>query len=356
MKRVAIFGASGYAGLELTEILKGHPRAEALALVSDRLAAAEALGDARRPHYLSVETAMENLRDIDVAFLCTPADAAFVLAQRVGKQGVPVIDLSGAHRLTDPAERVAHYAPKADAASPFSLHKTREDADEYAHGVYGLPELFRADDLRPAGRPVVIANPGCYATAAALALAPAVISGLVDEERLSVTAMSGITGAGRSAREEYSFSELAEDARAYKCLRHQHTPEITMALQRLTSAPVRLAFTPHLVPLRRGILLTAHLALRKGATEAALLACYRERYAAEPFVEVLSSPDLVSLHQVVGTNRVVLGLAADGHTAVVVLALDNLVKGAAGQAVQNMNRLFGFPETEGLLNLRRFAP
>jgi N-acetyl-gamma-glutamyl-phosphate reductase len=356
MKRVAIFGASGYSGLELTEILRGHPRAEAHILVSDRLALQfKQSAAADGAQYLSVADSLANMAQIDVACLCTPADVSFPLAQQILNQGVPVIDLSGAYRLRA-EDRTLHYPPTS--ANATALHRPDEYTHEYARGVYGLPELFR-DDLGPAAlklNSVLIANPGCYATAAAIALAPAVESGLVHEAELNVTAMSGVTGAGRSTRQEHSFAELAEDARAYKVLSHQHTPEITMALQRLTEAEVRLTLTPHLVPLRRGILLTAHLSLRSGTTEAMLLSWYRKRYASEAFVQLVPRPDLVSLRKVVGTNNAVLGLSANAHTAVVVLALDNLVKGAAGQAVQNMNRLFDFPETEGLLNLRRFVP
>jgi N-acetyl-gamma-glutamyl-phosphate reductase len=343
MKNVAVFGATGYAGIELTQILGGHPGVRAARFASDRLAGtsvAEHTGASVTCAYASTEETLGNLGDVDVAFLCTPGDVSLDLATKIRSAAQTcVIDLSGAHRLDDVGAWKAHYGQKASS-------------DDYAIGSYGLPELFRTQGPLTA----LVANPGCYATAVALALAPAVEAGVVHEDALMVSAMSGVTGAGRSSREDLSFGELSDDARAYKVLRHQHVPEIEMALRRLTKAPLKVTFTPHLVPIRRGILVTAQLRLRSGMDTAAFAALYRARYEGEPFVRVLGAPEDVTLRKVVGTNHSVLGVAADGHAAVVMLALDNLVKGAAGQAVQNMNRYLGFPETEGLLTLRRFAP
>jgi N-acetyl-gamma-glutamyl-phosphate reductase len=353
MKKVAIFGATGYAGIELTQILGAHPKVVVTHLASDRLAGrsvAAQTGANVAGTYVPTEEVLSAAPQLEAAFLCTPADVSMALAAQLRAHPLCTIDLSGAHRLDDQGAWTEHYGQKASSAN-------------HAVGRYGLRELFRDETAREATSDAtprtggqLIANPGCYATAVALALAPAVEAGVVYEDALMVSAMSGVTGAGRTAREDLSFGELSDDARAYKVLRHQHTPEIEMALRRLTKADVRVTFTPHLVPIRRGILVTAHLRLRKPMDPAALRTLYRQRYEGEPFVTVVDAPEEVTLRKVVGTNHSVVGVAADGHAAVVVLALDNLVKGAAGQAVQNMNHYFGFPETEGLLGLRRFAP
>ncbi len=348
MKNVAVLGATGYAGIELTHILGGHPRVRGARFASDRMVGVSVAGHTGAHvdgAYASTEETLANLGDVDVVFLCTPGDVSLELARQIrghgsaSRAGTCVIDLSGAHRLDDVGAWKMHYGQKASS-------------DDYAQGSYGLPELFRSHgELSP-----LVANPGCYATAVALALAPAVEAGAVHVDALMVSAMSGVTGAGRSSREDLSFGELSDDARAYKVLKHQHVPEIEMALGRLGKGPVKVTFTPHLVPIRRGILVTAQLRLRAPMDSAAFAALYRARYEGEPFVRVVGAPEEVTLRKVVGTNHTVLGVATDGHAAVVMLALDNLVKGAAGQAVQNMNRYLGFPETEGLLTLRRFAP
>src|SRR5207253_1400815 len=188
-----------------------------------------------------------------------------------------------------------------------------------------------------------VANPGCYPTAAALALGPLVETGLLDDSPLIVDAKSGVTGAGRKAAEDYSFVEVDEDFRAYRVLRHQHQPEIAQTLGR------PLTFTAHLLPAKRGILATCYARLARGADPQAV---YLHKYASSPFLEVLDSPDQVSLKGVVGTNKCQLAAATDGETVVAIAALDNLVKGAAGQAVQNLNLAMGWPETAGLDNLR----
>jgi N-acetyl-gamma-glutamyl-phosphate reductase len=205
-----------------------------------------------------------------------------------------------------------------------------------------LPELSR-----PPQGTRLIANPGCYATAASLALAPLVDAGLV-EGPFIVDAASGVTGAGRKATEDLSFAEVDEDFKAYKVLRHQHTPEMAQTLKR------PLTFTAHLLPAKRGILATCYARLRPGRRADELRAAFVHKYALEPFLEVLGTPDEVSLKGVVGTNKCQLAVASDGETVIVVSAIDNLLKGAAGQAVQNLNLSMGWPETAGLDSLRGF--
>jgi N-acetyl-gamma-glutamyl-phosphate reductase len=223
--------------------------------------------------------------------------------------------------------------------------------------VYGLPELFR-QQVRGA---TLVANPGCYATAAALALAPLLSAGVLEAGSLVVDAASGTTGAGRKGSEEMSFTEVDEDFRAYRVLKHQHTPEIAQTLSRVAGRAVPLTFTAHLLPLKRGIPCTAYGRLAPGATLADLKAAYANGYTGEPFVSLAPSPEAVGLKAVVGTNRCVVGVAADAGgldpgRVVVVSAIDNLVKGAAGQAVQNLNLLCGWEEGAGLSTLRGFYP
>ena len=333
----AVVGASGYSGLELTRLLSRHPRARLAALHSDRWSG-EAAG-ARVPlpepaaslryRALSEAAALE----ADLAFLATPAEVSLDLAPRLCARGVRVVDLSGAFRLADPAAYPAWYG--FEHTAPALL----------AEAVYALPELSRA---RLAGARLVV-SPGCYATATALALAPLVRSGLVSREGIAVAAMSGVSGAGRKSSEDYSFCEVDEDLRAYRLGRHQHVPEIEQAVARFAGACGPISFTPHLVPLRRGILATCALRLAQGASAKDLQAAYREAYGGEPFVRVLP-PEQVTVKDVVRTNRCHLGVAVDPRAgaAVAVSAIDNLVKGAAGQAVQAMNVALGLDETLGL--------
>jgi N-acetyl-gamma-glutamyl-phosphate reductase len=351
---VAIFGASGYSGLEATRLLASHPGVELVALSSDRwdgeLAGKRSgvAGPAARLHYATHEKAIEQSRGAAAALLCTPAEASLELAPRLLALGVQVIDLSGAFRFPSRAEYEATY--KHAHTAPELL----------AEAVYGMPEL--AEGVRAAVRAArLVANPGCYPTAATLGLAPLFAAGLLAPEAVVVDAASGTTGAGRKASEEMSFTEVGEEFRAYRVLRHQHQPEIAQALARAAGRAVPLTFTPHLLPVRRGILSTSYARLAAGRDpaelKAALLRAYAAEGAAEPFVGVLDSPEAVSLRAVVGTNRCEIGVACapvgpDAGRVVVVAAIDNLVKGAAGQAIQNLNLLLGLDEAMGLLGLR----
>lgn len=337
---IGVVGASGYSGLEATRLLALHPQAKLRFCASDRwvgepVAARAGLraGALGGLSYVSVEAAVAQLGACDAVLLCTPAEVSLELAPKALAAGAKVIDLSGAFRLQDAAAYPAHYG------------FTHARPELLATAAYGLPELFR-ERLRGAA---LIANPGCYATAAALALAPLLKAGLADPAELIVDAASGVTGAGRKASEEYSFAELADDFRAYKVLRHQHTPEIAQTLARASGgAPAELTFTPHLLPLRRGILATCYARLKPGVSPSSVASAYGDAYGREPFVEVAASADAVSLKAVVGTNRCLVGVACSGRRAVVVSALDNLVKGAAGQAVQNLNLALGWEEASGL--------
>jgi N-acetyl-gamma-glutamyl-phosphate reductase len=334
---VAIVGASGYSGLELTRIVAHHPRLRLTALFSDRWRD-ETVGT-RLPldgpggelRYLPLEQAAA--AEAAVVFLATPAEVSLQLAPGFLERGSRVVDLSGAFRLVDATAYPRWYG--FEHTAPALLAEAR----------YGLPELGRA---ALAGARLV-SNPGCYATSIALAVAPLVGSGAVESEGIAVAAMSGVSGAGRQSKEEYSFVEIDEDLRAYRIGRHQHVPEIEQTVARFAGACGPLAFTPHLVPIRRGILATCTLRLRPGAAAADLGIAYQRAYQGEPFVKVLAA-EKVAVKDVARTNRCHLGVAVDARAglAVAVSAIDNLVKGAAGQAVQALNAAMGWPETTGL--------
>ena len=333
----AVVGASGYSGLELTRILPRHPRVRLSAIFSDRWSDASA-GDrlalppeAAALRYRPFDEAPD--LDAEVAFLATPAEVSLELVPRLLARGVRVVDLSGAFGLLERAGYPVWFG--FPHTSPALLAEAR----------YGLPELAR-DAL---GGARLVTNPGCYATAIALALAPLLRAGVVSADGIAVAAMSGVSGAGRKASEEYSFCEVDEDLRAYRIGRHQHVPEIEQAVARYAGRCGPISFTPHLVPIRRGILATCALRLEKGAGAADLAAAYAKAYAGEHFVRVLPA-EQVAVKDVARTNRCHVGAAADARTglAVAVSAIDNLVKGAAGQAVQAMNAALGWDEALGL--------
>ena len=336
-RTVAVVGASGYSGLELTRIVARHPRLQLSSLYSDRWAD-EAVGSrvalsgpSAALRYLPQAAAAD--LSADVAFLATPAEVSLALGPVLHARGVAVVDLSGAFRLHDPAAYPTWYG-FAHSAVPL-----------LAEARYGLPELDRAA-LRGAR---FVTNPGCYATAIALALSPLVRSGLAAREGIAVSAMSGVSGAGRKASEDYSFCEVDEDLRAYRIGRHQHVPEIEQTVARFAGGVGPISFTPHLVPLRRGILATCALRAAPGATEAGLRGALDAAYGSEPFVRVMK-PDQVAVKDVARTNRCHLGATLDTRTGLVIAvsAIDNLVKGAAGQAVQAYNATQGWDETLGL--------
>jgi N-acetyl-gamma-glutamyl-phosphate reductase len=331
----AIVGASGYTGLELTRLLARHPGLRLASLFSDRWA--DELAGARLP--LGAAAASLRYRplaegaeaDADVVFLATPAEVSAHLAPRLLARGARVVDLSGAFRLEDPALYPAWYGFAHPA--PALLAEAR----------YGLPELAR-EGLRGAR---LVTNPGCYATAIALAVAPLVKAGLGLQGGIAVTGMSGVSGAGRKASEDYSFVEVADDLRAYRVGKHQHVPEIEQTVARYAGACGPISFTPVLTPIRRGILAT--ITIRTDGAAADLPEAVGAAYRDEPFVKVLPV-DRVRVADVVRTNRCHLGVAVDARAGVVVAvsAIDNLVKGAAGQAVQAMNAALGWPEETGL--------
>ncbi len=323
MHNVAVFGAAGYSGLELVKLLSVHPEAKLVCAASD-MRAGSALEDMTggRTSSTFVTTQVALATKADIALLATPPEAAADLTPRLLAAGTRVIDLSHAHR--------------ADARA-----------------VYGLASLFGAD---VAGA-VLVANPGCYATAIITALAPGVRGELFEREAV-VSAGSGVTGAGRSAAEEMSLGEMYGEVRAYKVLKHQHVPEIEAALGRLATAAdkPRVVLTTHLLPVARGIFATITVKLRKAISTEALTERYRAEYANDRSVTIAASAERVSLRRVVGTNTCMIGVASEGAVggfAVITAALDNLLKGAAGQAIENMNAMLGLDRMTGLTHLAR---
>ncbi len=341
--RAGIVGVSGYSGMELARILASHPSL-VLSLVTTDKWQGQRLGD-RLPVggnaadliCLSHAQGRERFAGLDLVFLCTPAEVSIELAPVALAAGARVVDLSGAFRLA--AEDYPAWYGFAHG-NPSLL----------AQAVYSMPEVTGAHDKLRAAK--LVSNPGCYPTPSTFAVLPLLRAGIVEPAPIFIDAKSGTTGGGRRAAEDWSFSEVSDDIRAYKVLRHQHQPEIERALA-LGGAPgAQVTFTPHLLPVRRGILAAAYCRLRPGLAdpEAAVKRALADFAEGKPFVAVVAS-EAVRLQAAVGTNRVVLGASVQAKRGVVVslAAIDNLVKGAAGQAVQNANLMLGLPESTGLL-------
>lgn len=346
--KVAIAGATGYGGIELLRLLGGHP-GTTVVLAGTESYTGQELGAvyphlAGRVQLLGREATAEVLaEEADVVFTALPHGVPMRLAPAVLAAGKRLIDLGADFRLRDAAAFEAWY--KHPHAAPELM----------AQAVYGLPELYRG---QIAGARLV-GNPGCYPTSCALAAAPLLKAGLAETRGMIFDSKSGVSGAGRGVSLGVHYSEVNENFKAYNIAGgHRHTPEIEQTLSDLAGLPVTVSFTPHLVPMTRGILTTAYFQLKEELTTEQVLQLYQEHYAAEPFVRVRPAGDLPATKQVWGSNYCDIGLQVDRRTgrAVVIAVLDNLVKGAAGQAVQNMNLLFGLPETTGLLDAAPVYP
>ena len=335
--RVGIVGASGYSGLDLTRLLLGHERVTIDFLTSDRWVGQQVearVGVAVKEgatQYVSVEAGLERAAQCEVVFLATPAETSLELAPKLLPK-TRVIDLAGTFRLRDASLYPAFY--KFTHPEPALLQQS----------AYGMPKLFRE---RLIGQRF-IANPGCYATAAALSVAPLVKQGLIDLGSIVISAASGVSGAGRKASEDFTFMEIDADFRAYKVLSHQHTPEIEQTLSTVAGKPVSLVFTPHLLPMKRGILSTAVVTLNEGVGAAEVSQAYERAYAKEPLVKLMANAEAVRIADVVNTPKTTIGVTVKGNRCVAIAAIDNLQKGAASQAVQNLNLVMGWPETTGL--------
>jgi N-acetyl-gamma-glutamyl-phosphate reductase len=342
--RTAVVGATGYAGLELTRLLVRHPRTGKPLLMrrsGERIGPADLAetfpllsGNGGYP----LETfSWEKLKQsgVDLLFLATPHEVSRALAPEAVSRGLRVVDLSGAWRLKEDANRAVYRFEDTDLQAAAELTQK---------AVYGLPEL----NAKQISNATVVANPGCYATSVILALAPLFRSGLVDKEKGIISdSKSGVSGAGKEPNSRTHFVSVADNLSAYSVFGHRHTGEI---LEQLQLQPQELIFTPHLLPIPRGILSTIYLHLERPMTPDKVESCFRDFYQGATWVRVFSTPQLPQIQFSLHTNYCDLGfcLAEDGQRLVLISCLDNLLKGAAGQAVQNMNLMYGWHESEGL--------
>jgi N-acetyl-gamma-glutamyl-phosphate reductase len=341
---VGIVGASGYSGEVLVKLLLGHPQVK-LTAVTSRQHAGKPLASvipalrgtaAEQIKFSDSDPAVLAARtDIDVWFLALPHGAAADFAQALLPTGRKIIDLSADFRVADLATYEKYYGAHH---APGLLPQAR----------FVLPELT---DPKWRTEIKLAAAPGCYPTSTLVPLVPLLKAGLVAREHIVVNSFSGVSGAGKKVEEQYLFAERAESAKAYGLLKHRHLAEIEEQLSLAVGAKLVVQFNPHLAPMRRGIITTITVPAAKGAAIDSLYAAWRDAYAGKPFVSILPAGETPDSAHVVGTNRVDIAAVHDGRTGNFVLtsALDNLVKGASGQAVQIMNLWCGFPETAGLL-------
>ena len=345
--KIGILGASGYTGAELLRLLITHPRVEIVLLTADRRAGkptAEVFpqfAPYALPTLSAIESADWKALGLDLAFCALPhGTTQKVIADLLERApATKVVDLSADFRLADPAAYARWYGHE---------HAALELQTE---AVYGLTEVYRAQ-IKAAR---LVANPGCYTTCAELALIPLLKARAIDPDEIVIDAKSGMTGAGRAAREDMLFAEVSEGFHAYGVGHHRHMSELDQEFSKAAGREVIVTFTPHLAPMNRGILSTIYVRGLKAAPEdiQALLA---KAYANEPFVHVLPFRTLPQTRHVRGSNMTFIGVAADRIVgrAIIVSALDNLAKGASGQAVQNMNVMLGFAETMGLEHVALF--
>jgi N-acetyl-gamma-glutamyl-phosphate reductase len=342
--RVGIYGGSGYTGQELLRLLLGHPGAKVVATTSRRFAGkpvAEVY-----PHFAGLtdlvftDASPEALAEFtDLIFLALPHGVSMEMVPAFVRTGRKVIDLSADFRIRDAEVYGAWYGP----------HRAAEMLPE---AVYGLPEIHR-ERIRQAR---FVANPGCYPTSIILGFAPALKSQWIDPASVIADSKSGVSGAGREPQIPSLFCEVDGGFKAYKVASHRHTPEIEQELSLLAGREMKISFTPHLLPVKRGILSTLYATLTREANAEEMTALYREFYRDEPFVRICRAGRFPNLSSVVGSNFCDIGLTVDKRTGrlIVVAALDNLIKGASGQAIQNMNLMSGLDEKTGLPGVALF--
>ena len=336
MIKIGIIGGTGYTGVELLRLLAQHPQARLIVITSRGEAGKKVaeLFPSLRGHVDLAFSAPDpkTLAGCDVVFSATPNGVAMTHARELLKAGVKFIDLAADFRLKDPATWEKWYG--LPHACPELL----------AEAVYGLPEVNR-EKIKQAR---LVANPGCYPTAVQLGFLPLLENDLVDTRHLIADAKSGVSGAGRKAEVSTLFSETADSMKAYGVAGHRHWPEIRQGLDAVKAKPVGLTFVPHLTPMIRGIHATLYARLAKPGVD--LQAVFEKRYANEPFVDVMPTGSHPETRSVRASNvcRIAVHRPQDGDTVVVLSVIDNLVKGAAGQAIQNMNIMFGLDESSGL--------
>jgi len=338
MMKAAIFGASGYTGQELTRILSGHPGVDLVAVTSRRFdgkPVSEVFPSLCGLTSLKYQNAVPSdiAKICDIVFLALPHGVSMEIAPAFVQAGKKVIDLSADYRLRDVNTYEKWYAKHTSAGH-------LKDA------VYGIPELYR----QKIKETLLVANPGCYPTSIILGLAPALKNRLVDVNTIIADSASGVSGAGREPQTDSLFCEVDGGFKAYKVGKHRHTPEIEQELNELAGEKFAISFTPHLLPVKRGILSTIYANLKKEVTLPELHSLYSSFYAGEKFVRICPAESLPNISSVCGSNFCDIGLATDPRTkrVIIISAIDNLIKGAAGQAVQNMNILCNWKEETGL--------
>ncbi|MBI3248056.1 MAG: N-acetyl-gamma-glutamyl-phosphate reductase [Deltaproteobacteria bacterium] len=336
--KVSIIGASGYGGAEAVRLLTMHPQVEIVHVTAE-----SQQGQVMSGLYPNLRSFVDQTmiavdperigRDSEVTLISLPSGKAMDLVPTLLRQGSKVIDIAADFRLRD-------------AALYPTWYKVTHTAPEYlAEAVYGLPEVYR-EALKKAR---LVANPGCYPVASLLALLPLLRAGVVQTTGIVIDAKSGVSGTGRGGGGGFGFAETNEDVRAYSVTGHNHVAEIEQECSFIAKSPVRLSFTPHLIPMTRGILATVYAPLKSPLSEADAVALYQETYHGEPFIRVLADA-LPRTKATLGSNYCDVAVKIDTRTstAIAIAAIDNLGRGAAGQAVQNLNLMCGLPETTGL--------
>lgn len=349
--KVSIIGATGYSGKELIKILLNHPKVELIHLVSASYVGkniSEIFPDfLNQLDKILIGLDLQKIsEESDLVFTALPHTVSMkIVPDLLKKEGMRVIDLSADFRLKDSVSYTDWYQKEHNKKSKTLLK----------NAVYGLPELY-GEEIKNAS---LVANPGCYSTSAILGIAPLLTNQAVNPEGIIIDAKSGTSGAGRKLSLTLHFAECNESFKAYKCLRHNHIPEIEQELsllyygqiQNKEEKTVKISFTPHLLPINRGILSTCYLDLKERYDNEEILNIYKEFYQNAPFVRIFSPPELPEIRFVTKTNYCDIGFAIDGRMGKikVISVIDNLSKGASGQAVQNMNIMFGLRENSGLI-------
>lgn len=344
MIKVGIIGTTGYGGLELTRLLVGHPEVEIKYIASNSYAGK--LFSDIYPNYKGVldvsleEVDFEKIKaTCDLVFTALPHGVSSKLIPNMYDGKLKIIDLSGDFRYDDINTYESWYETK---------HNSPKLNDK---AIFGMPELNKEDIKKS----LFIANPGCYTTCSILALAPVIEKEIIDDNNIYIDAKSGVSGAGRKESLAFSFSEVSDDFKAYGLANHRHTSEIEEKLSKLGNREIKLSFTPHLLPIKRGILATIYAPLKevfKSYEEEDIIEIYKQYYKDQPFVVIHKKGSLPQIKYVAGSNFIHIGIKIDKrlNRLIIVSCLDNLVKGAAGQAIQNMNLIFGLDETTGLMN------
>jgi len=336
-KSVAVLGASGYTGSDLLRFLITHPKVEVTYATAEKHAGkriSEVLPHLR--NFLKLELQPLDVKsipdEIEIVFAALPHGASAKVVEELVERGKRVVDLGADFRLSYRVYKEWYGEHPCPELIP--------------QAVYGITELFEPKIAKAK----LVANPGCYPESAILGLAPVVKNKMIEEDSIIIDSKSGVSGAGRSPELAYHFCEVNESIRAYKIGEHRHTPEIDEVLSNYSGLNVRVSFTPHLIPMDRGILSTIYIKLREEITTKELLNLYENFYKGKRFIRITPEKTYPSTGDVRGSNFCDIGISANpkNRTAIIISVLDNLVKGASGQAIQNMNVMMGFPETTGL--------